>query len=119
MGPRLRLRERGEPRDAMGREVPSLLKPIFKGRVLLVEWCRRLDDLRVQIRKLKNQPYGVDLDAPLIERLIETLRAQAMIGAPMRECDCPAWERQCPKCKGKRWLSGAGATRAQSTLLSS
>lgn len=119
MPTRLKLKAKGPPRDAMGRDVRPALAGIFHGRALLVEWCFRLDDLQNQIGTLNSEPYGVDLDMPLIERMIQVLRAQVMIGAPMQECDCPAWERQCPRCEGKRWVSGAGATKARSRLLSS
>ena len=116
---RLKLKAKEPPRDAMGHVVPNSLADVFRGRGLMAEWCFHLDDLRLQLHKFAKQEYGSDLNIPFIEQQIETLRAHVMIAAPMRECDCPAEERLCPKCEGARWLSGAGAARARNTLPSS
>ena len=113
---RLKLKAEEPPRDAMGRVVPDKLADVFRGRSLMADWCFHLDDLRLQLHKFTKEEYGGDLNMPFIERQIETLRAQVMLAAPMRECDCPARERLCLKCEGKRWLSGADAAKARSTL---
>ena len=94
-------------RDGCGKYVPKRLEAIFAGRQLLVEWSRDLEIMRQRLLAMEGEPFIRDVQTRRIARMLESARTLIVLGSPMTQCDCPLEERDCPKCKGSRWLTAA------------
>ena len=96
-----------DARDAQGCVVPDRLAQVFQGRQRLAHWCLRLKDLADELRGMCAETYCRDLQLKQVLGYLETARSAVMLAAPYGVCDCSPKERDCPKCGGWRWLSGA------------
>lgn len=96
-----------EPVDAMGNVLPERLHEVFEGRAQLLQEATKLEafarDIGVHARG--SPPWIEDVDIEEIVRLLEQARSLLVDGAPHKECLCPAQERDCPNCGGRRWVS--------------
>lgn len=92
-------------RDGYGRPVPRRLADVFAGRRELANWCRDLEQLRDRLLGLAAKPFGEDLDADSLRRGLEAVRIMVVLQMPLEPCGCEVNERDCPRCKGRRWTT--------------
>ncbi len=97
----------GDPyrRDAMGRRVPSYLKEVFVGRVKMLDWCRRLDRMKVQLAALQMHEAALHLDTTTAMKQLDAARRTVEDGMPFTTCTCQARQTDCEHCKGRRWVT--------------
>lgn len=98
--------------DETGRRVPRRLFPqLREGRHVMHSWINRLGQLKQDVARSAHLSFGKEIDSDEIGEAIE--KVQALIGAaiPSRRCLC--FQQDCPKCRGREWLS-AGQSRKDS-----
>ena len=89
-----------------GKRVHKWLFSAFQGRHKLLDWRDRLRCVQQELRGVvEGQEWAREIDVGAINRLLDAAVAEVMDGLPYAECDCPASEKNCPKCKGRRWVT--------------
>lgn len=94
-------------RDGYGRPVPRRLAEVFAGRRGLALWSRELQALRDRLFALKGQPFCREVDFDRIGRHLDAVRTLLNLQAPLEPCNCDVDKRDCPRCKGSRWVTAA------------
>jgi len=82
------------------------LRQTLRGGRRLYELAARVDRFAQDIALAERQPWSDRLDVGRIKGLLDETRRALLEAAPCGLCDCDAPSGQCPKCNGKRWLSG-------------
>lgn len=99
-------------KDGLNQPVPDWLAKVFKdGRLWMHVWVAHLDRRRRALGRMAGEEYAADLDFAAAYECLDRVRELVFDATPFARCDCAASEKECPRCKGKRWLS-LGAYRA-------
>lgn len=91
-------------KDIFGRAIPDRLARVFGARPRIVALVQEMGRYQAEMRDLARD--CPDLKLSNVVDALETVRVLLMKQAPASPCDCHAWEYDCRKCGGKRWVNG-------------
>jgi len=98
-------RRKKRPVDAYGRRVPTRLVEAFRTRGVLLDWAAGLDLNRRKIALLSEMEGAEEIKSIELSRHITAIQRYAQLHAPFLPCEaCKAGE-DCPKCKGRGWMT--------------
>lgn len=103
----VRLLEKGELCDGLGRKVPKRLREIFVGARRMDVLLAELQRLRTKFGLMTHEPCARKLDYRKLTSLFNQITVLVSQATPLLQCDCDERVQNCPKCNGTRWCCGS------------